>query len=810
GIATRGRYYIARRDTFSRQHASSETVPCAICTYAYESRDMAYCPFYDGPICSLCCSLDAHCHDMCKRPATAESGGDHRTESSVYSHLLPPRIGQRLAKFGGVFLVLAVIVAAVFLLAYRMVEIDPAFVPGDSAELLIELYLASLVLICMAAWWIVLSHESREHAERELVMSLEELSETRQELMQSERRRSLVGSMQKLSACTDLRTLSRCLLEEAMTLTSAAGGEVSLESGDKIAFERDGKRPDVAGTASQEFPMLDSKEEIIGTLSLRAASGHSIENEASELAQILVSYASEAVTLLQALDRVSWSEHRLRDIIDHSPSLITLQDLAGRFLIVNKRFEEWHGVTVAHAVGRTAHDLLQSDSEALYLSPEEPPIDSDTLRDREIEMQLADGRAHTLLTTRFPVRAADGGLIGVGTIVTDISQRRQAEDHLRQTQKLEALGQLTGGIAHDFNNLLAVIGGNLSLIGRSMDGDPELREIVDDAEAATKAGADLTHRLLAFGRQHALHPQPTDLGQLITSFSRVLERALGEAVEIILSLEERLWAVHVDRGHLETSILNLALNGRDAMNEGGRLLIKVSNKSTNSGDFVEITVSDEGTGMTPEILDQAAQPFFTTKGPDGGSGLGLSMVYGFAEQSGGRLDIESELGRGTTVRLRLPRHHEEHSEVMSPVAIGNMVEAQNVSILLVEDQDAVRRLARRILGREGYRISEAGDAETALDILTHGNRVDLLLTDIILPGGMSGIELARAARAAHPELKLLYASGYASDPLVKSEAAGELDAPLLRKPFQPDELLHLVRQAISEDQGAARPARSRR
>ena len=806
GIATKGRYYIARQDKFSRPIDDTRTVPCAICTYAYEAKDMAFCPFYDGPICSLCCSLDAHCHDMCKRSTVNISEVDDRP----YSHLLPPRIGQRLAKFGGVFLVLAVIVAAVFLLAYRMVEIDPTFVPGDSTELLIELYLASLVLICMAAWWIVLSHESREHAERELVTSLEELSDTRLKLRESERRRSLVGSMQKLSACTNLRALSQCLLEEAIALTQAVGGEVSLETGDTIAFGRNGKRAKASHESREDFSMLDSKGEVIGTLSLRTKRGRPIDSEASELAQILISYAGEAVTLLQALDRVSWSEHRLRDIIDHSPSLITLQDLAGRFLIVNKRFEEWHDVTVTHAVGRAAHDLLRSDSEILYIGPDEPSIDSDTLRDREIEMTLADGKTHTLLTTRFPVRAADGGLIGVGTIATDICKRRQAEDHLRQTQKMEALGQLTGGIAHDFNNLLAVIGGNLSLIARSIDDDRELHEIVDDAEAATKAGADLTHRLLAFGRQHALHPQPTDVGELVTSFSRVLERALGEAVQIELSLEEGLWPVHVDQGHLETSILNLALNARDAMKEGGRLMIRVSNESSEEGDVVEIAVTDEGGGMDSTVLSKAVQPFFTTKGPDGGSGLGLSMVYGFSEQSGGRLDIESEPEKGTTVRLRLLRHDAEDGEFMTSAAVSDVTKTQNLSILLVEDQDAVRRLAKRILSREGYRISEAGDAETALDILADGQHVDLLLTDIILPGGKSGIELARTARTSHPELKLLYASGYASDPLVKRESAGELDAPLLRKPFQPDELLLLVRQVIGERPEAANPDRSRR
>ncbi|MGI9491173.1 MAG: PAS domain S-box protein, partial [Geminicoccaceae bacterium] len=391
GVATKGRYYIARRDVFSQHVGAEQTVDCAVCAYAYEPKDMAYCPFYEGPICSLCCSLDAHCHDRCKRSATAETGDGDRLDGGAYSHLLPPHIGQRLAKFAGVFLVLAVIVAAVFLLAYRMVEIDPAFVPGDSAELLIELYLASLVLICMAAWWIVLSHESRELAERELVTSLEELSDTRLKLSESERRRSLVSSMQKLSTCTDLRALNRCLLEEAIALTQASGGEVSLESGDKIVSERNGKATGKRSGMSHDLPMLGAKGEAIGKLSLHADKGRPIDDEASELVQILVSYASEAVDLLQALDRVSWSELRLRDIIDHSPSLISLQDLAGRFLIVNKRFEEWHGVPIGRAVGRTAHDLLQRDGEALYLGPDELPVDGHERRDREIEMKLADG-----------------------------------------------------------------------------------------------------------------------------------------------------------------------------------------------------------------------------------------------------------------------------------------------------------------------------------------------------------------------------------------------------------------------------------
>ncbi|MDH3662050.1 MAG: ATP-binding protein, partial [Alphaproteobacteria bacterium] len=250
--------------------------------------------------------------------------------------------------------------------------------------------------------------------------------------------------------------------------------------------------------------------------------------------------------------------------------------------------------------------------------------------------------------------------------------------------------------------------------------------------------------------------------------------------------------VDVDRGHLETSILNLALNGRDAMSDGGRLLIRASNREGAEGTFVEIAVTDDGAGMAPEVLSQAAQPFFTTKGPEEGSGLGLSMVYGFAEQSGGRLDVESEPGQGTTARLCLPRASIDQGNGENKAAEG-AIAPRDASILLVEDQPAVRRLARRILVRQGYRLSEAHDAETALRILADRGEIDLLLTDVVLPGGVNGVELARAAKAKWPELKLLYASGYTS-----GDAADHLDAPLLRKPYRPDELLNLVRQVMSE------------
>ena len=557
-----------------------------------------------------------------------------------------------------------------------------------------------------------------------------------------------------------------------------------------------------------DFSLLGSASESIGVMSIHVAEGASLPDEDRELIQILVSYASEVVYLLQALDRVSWSELRLRDIIDHSPSLISLQDLAGRFLITNKRFEEWHGYSPEQVSGRTAADLFTPDIAKLYLAGDHQPGIDEARLEQEVEMTFADGSVHMVLTTRFPVHADDRGLIGVGMIATDVTERRHAEEHLRQTQKMEALGQLTGGVAHDFNNLLAVIYGNLSLIQSELDGDDELSELADDAAAAAKTGADLTNRLLAFGRQQDLHPEPTDAEGLLVQFSRVLERTLGEAIAIELSMDDDLWPIDVDRGRLETSILNLALNARDAMPDGGILGITALNVPSEAqtirrddgaalGDCVEIAVSDTGEGMDGDIQARAIQPFFTTKTVGQGSGLGLSMVYGFAQQSEGYLDISSEVGKGTTVRLFLPRSSQPIRRADGVEALMPALDRPGEQILLVEDQPAVRRLAKRILVRQGYDVLEAPDGKSALRIMADHADVDLLFTDVVLPGGMSGVELAARAEADHPGLKVLYTSGYAPE-RVFNDLGHDRVGQLVRKPFDTDELVRSIRQALDQ------------
>ncbi|MGI9489401.1 MAG: response regulator, partial [Geminicoccaceae bacterium] len=323
--------------------------------------------------------------------------------------------------------------------------------------------------------------------------------------------------------------------------------------------------------------------------------------------------------------------------------------------------------------------------------------------------------------------------------------------------------------------------------------------------------ADLTNRLLAFGRQQDLRPEPTDAEGLLIQFSRVLERTLGEAIAIELSMDDDLWPIDVDRGQLETSILNLALNARDAMPDGGILGITALNVPSEArtirrddgaalGDCVEIAVSDTGEGMGSDVQARAIQPFFTTKTVGHGSGLGLSMVYGFAQQSDGYLDISSEIGRGTTVRLFLPRSSQpmrvsDHVAVPTPA-----FDRPGEQILLVEDQPAVRRLAKRILIRQGYDVLEAPDGKSALRILADHAHIDLLFTDVVLPGGMSGVELAARAGADRPGLKVLYTSGYAPERIL-DDLGQDRDSSLVRKPFDTDDLVRSVRQAL--DQPAA-------
>jgi|RhiMetdeSRZDD1v2_1073273.scaffolds.fasta_scaffold60334_2 signal transduction histidine kinase len=384
------------------------------------------------------------------------------------------------------------------------------------------------------------------------------------------------------------------------------------------------------------------------------------------------------------------------------------------------------------------------------------------------------------------------------------TEHEQVEAQLRQSQKMEAIGNLTGGMAHDFNNLLAVIVGNLDLLRERKKTDPEVQELAGDALEAALRGADLTRRLLAFARRQPLQPKQIDVNLLIRDFTRLLSRTLGENIEIKLDFEPSLWPIIADPAQLEAGLANLATNARDAMPEGGQLVIATRNShldedyalshaEVSPGDHTLIEVSDNGSGMPAETLARIFEPFFTTKDQGKGTGLGLSMVYGFMKQSGGHISVYSEVGLGTTFRLYFPRTQAmPNAEAIKELSLSLLGHGETV--LVVEDNASLRRVAVRQLLELGYKVLEADNGAAAVDIL-QGEKVDVLFTDIVMPGGLSGFEIASMARSKSPNLPVVFTSGFPDMRSGKSIGI-PIQAPLLNKPYRKEDLAKVLREAI--------------
>ena len=397
-------------------------------------------------------------------------------------------------------------------------------------------------------------------------------------------------------------------------------------------------------------------------------------------------------------------------------------------------------------------------------------------------------------------------------LLAEGAERERVEDALRQSQKMEAVGQLTGGIAHDFNNLLTGISGSLELLqarvaqGRINDLD---RYLVA-AQGAAKRAAALTHRLLAFTRRQTLDPKPTDLNRLVAGMEDLIRRTVGPEVAVEFVGAGGLWTILVDPNQLENALLNLCINARDAMPDGGRLQIETGNRWLDvraarerdllSGQYVTLCVSDTGTGMTPEVVRRAFDPFFTTKPIGMGTGLGLSMIYGFVQQSGGQARICSEPGQGATVCLYLPRHRGEASFEEHEPALAEAPRAgQGETVLVVDDEPTVRMLVSEVLENLGYTAIEASDGPAGLKVLRSDARIDLLVTDVGLPGGMNGRQVAEAGRAVRPKLKVLFITGYAENAVLSH---GHLDSGMhvLTKPFAMEALASQIKHLIAGGQ----------
>ena len=499
------------------------------------------------------------------------------------------------------------------------------------------------------------------------------------------------------------------------------------------------------------------------------------------------------------------SEARLAALVDASPAAMMSFDSTGKVATWNGAAERLTGHAAADVISRTpplgdrttGGDLGSIVSAALA---------GQSAVGVEVTATHRDGTALHLLLSAAPVRDEDGAVDGVMAVALDIGPLRTIERQLRQAQKMEAIGQLTGGLAHDFNNILGVIVGNLDLVRLTLANRPAEIELLDNATAAAMRGAGLNRALLAFARRQSLMPEAIDVRQLLTGMFTLIERTLGSNIIVEMKPAAQLWPVKADPAQLEAAVLNLCVNARDAMPDGGILTIEAHDKIIDAtyaelnpdalpGEYVEIAVSDTGTGMAPDILGHVFEPFFTTKEIGKGSGLGLSMVYGFVRQSGGHAKIYSEPGHGTSVHLYLPRHAD--GAAVDPTAAGPPVaQPGHETILVVEDNADLRRVAVAQLQSFGYVAHEAASAAEALTMMERLPTIDLLFTDVMMPGG-DGRALAREAVRRRPRLKVLLTTGFAAE--AAAAIAGDHGFALINKPYRAVELAAELRRLLGEE-----------
>jgi PAS domain S-box-containing protein len=422
----------------------------------------------------------------------------------------------------------------------------------------------------------------------------------------------------------------------------------------------------------------------------------------------------------------------------------------------------------------------------------------------EFEHRIRRASDHAVRWVNVKGRAFYEGLkpVRITGVTADVTQRREVDEQLRQAQKMEAVGQLTGGIAHDFNNLLMIVGGSLDMIGRRLADDPKVRTLFDAARQAVSRGAKLNQQLLAFSRRQDLHMEIVQINDLVPTFEHLLDRAVGETVKMEIIRDSELWRCRTDPHQLETTILNLAINARDAMPQGGKLTIRTVNRSVDetlasrwqasAGDYAVVSVEDTGIGMSSEVLARVFEPFFTTKDVGKGTGLGLSQVYGFAKQSGGFVAVASVPRRGTVVEVFLKRSTEP-----LPAARQNAesaLETGNGVVLVVEDDDAVRATTSGMLEDLGYSVLSAETASAALKLIKADAAVDLVFSDVVMPDGMSGVELAQQIGSLRPNLPVLLTSGYTAQRVIPETPTGELA--LLKKPFSHADLSIAIRNIM--------------
>ena len=535
----------------------------------------------------------------------------------------------------------------------------------------------------------------------------------------------------------------------------------------------------------------------------------------------------------EATRELQESEARFRNMAEHAPVMMWVTDASGQLVYLNQGWSEFTGQSTEDALGSGSWDMIHpEDTERSHRVFDEANAAEKAFR-IEHRLRYKDGSYRWALSAAGPRFSDNGAFLGYIGSVIDISERKEAERilqdandllamrvnaavaeraeaeaQLRQAQKMEAVGRLTGGIAHDFNNVLQVISGNLQLLSRDISGNLRGEQRLTTAIAALGRGSKLASQLLAFGRRQPLAPKVINLGRLIRGISDMLQRALGEGIEIETIIGGGLWNTYVDGPQVENALLNLAINSRDAMKGHGKLTIEAGNASLDDayaaqhadvmpGQYVMLAVTDTGSGIAPDLIEKVFEPFFTTKPEGQGTGLGLSMVYGFVKQSGGHVNIYSEVAHGTTVRIYLPRSR--HSEDVATEVEAEVVSGGTEVVLVVEDDEEVRSTVVDMLSELGYRVLKARDAQSALAIVESGVPIDLIFTDVVMPGPLRSPELAVKARERIPTVAVLFTSGYTENAIVHG---GRLDdgIDLLSKPYSRDALARKVRHILTTQQ----------
>jgi PAS domain S-box-containing protein len=504
----------------------------------------------------------------------------------------------------------------------------------------------------------------------------------------------------------------------------------------------------------------------------------------------------------QDVAEISSINARLSTVLESSPLPIFSLDTAGLVTSWNAAAERVLGVNTVDALEKPISTLQGAGNTFDQVLPR--AIAGETIRDVRTQWQRTDNRTLDVLFAAAPVRGPAGAAAGAVYVAEDVTERLKLERQLAQVQKMDAIGQLTGGVAHDFNNILTIITGTIDLLHEGVEDRPQLAAITRMIDDAATRGADLTKQLLAFARKQSLQPRETDLNALMTGAAKLLRPTLGEQIEIESALSTDAWPAMIDPSLLTSAVLNLAINARDAMPDGGQLTLETRNVMLDEayaaqnpevipGPYVMVAVSDTGTGIPPEIRDKVFDPFFTTKEAGKGTGLGLSMVFGFIKQSGGHIKIYSEVGHGTSIKMYLPR------------ATGAAASAQDAAparthggtetVLVVEDDRLVRSNVVMQLASLGYKTIEAASGPEALRLAKGGEAIDLLFTDVVMPGGISGRDLARQIAQDKPDIRVLFTSGYTENAVVHH---GRLDRDvlLLSKPYRKTDLARMVRTAL--------------